>query len=181
MGPTILGTVERPHNASQIVVVSQSAYNIMMEFAQRTPHLEIIGIFFGTINSTGDIHVVEAYPFRVGQPTGVEFEDEDYIKAVPIIKECGTRNLEWLGWFHSHPFQGGDHLYMSNVDVGYHYIQQQLNPFWTALVLNPHQINDHKTCKGMRAFRLQEKYDKKKLVREVKKKPLVLSLTITIP
>lgn len=178
MGSIILGKNDQQIHASNNIKLKKSAYTIMMEFAQKTPYLEIIGIFFGNIHESGDIYVSEAYPFRVGQPAGVEFEDEDYIKAVPIIKECSSRNLEWLGWFHSHPFPRGDHLYMSNIDVGYHFIQQQLNAFWTAIVMNPHQINDSKTILGMRAFRLQEKYDKKKQTRDVKKKPVVLSLSI---
>ena len=43
---------------------------------------------------------------------------------------------------------------MSQIDIGYHFIQQGLNPFWTALVLNPHQIHDSTTTRN-RAFRLQ--------------------------
>lgn len=148
---------KRPGNR---VSVCLSAYTVMMDFARRNPDLETIGIFFGTVENSGDIIVLEAYPFRVGKHTGVQFEDEDYVKAVPLIKDCATRGLEWLGWFHSHPFRLGDHLYMSTIDIGYHYIQQQLNPFWTALVLNPHQINSWMTVRGMRAFRLVEKWKK---------------------
>ena len=79
---------------------------------------------------------------------------KNYVKAVPIIKDCAARNLIWLGWFHSHPFRG-DSIYMSQIDIGYHFIQQGLNPFWTALVLNPHQIHNSTTTHGIRAFRLQ--------------------------
>ena len=38
---------------------------------------------------------------RIGDK--VEFTDEDYIRLVPIIKQCESDGLKWLGWFHSHP------------------------------------------------------------------------------
>lgn len=132
----------------------------MMEFAIKNPQHEILGIFFGQILKDLSIQIQEAYPFRVGRRQEVAFEDEDYVKAVPLIKDCTKRNLDWLGWFHSHPFSG-DAIHMSSIDINHQQIQQQLNPFWTALILNPHQISDPTTTKGVRAFRLQQKTGKK--------------------
>lgn len=114
---------------------------------------EIIGIFFGNSIDRPSITIIEAYPFRVGHRTGVEFEDQDYEKAAPIIKDCERRGLGWLGWFHSHPFRG-DSIYMSSTDVQYQFFQQQLNPLWTAIVLNPNQVRDPNTTKGARAYQL---------------------------
>jgi len=119
----------------------------MMNFAQEHPRKEIIGVFFGKISENGDLFVLEAYPFRVGKRTEVHFKDSDYEKVLPIIKDCSTRNLEWLGWFHSHPFKRGDHLYMSQTDVSYQYPAQIQNPNWTAIVCNPHQIKDPSTSR----------------------------------
>jgi proteasome lid subunit RPN8/RPN11 len=181
VGTIILNRNTNQRNPGKNVTVISSVYSIMMDFAQHNPELEIIGIFFGIIETTGNIKVLEAYPFRVGKHTGVQFEDEDYVKAVPLIKDCVTRGLEWLGWFHSHPFRIGDHLYMSNIDIGYQYIQQQLNPFWTALVLNPHQINSWRTVRGMRAFRMKEKRKKGSNLRIVTKQVHRLNLRITNP
>ena len=122
----------------------------------------------------GDITVLEAYSFRVGRHTEVHFNDSDYEKILPIIKDCATRNLEWLGWFHSHPFKRGDHIYMSNVDVSYQYPAQIQNPFWTAIVCNPHQIKDRSTTRGMRAFRLYYNTDDLKLTKKVIEIPLII-------
>lgn len=139
---------------SNCVHLNIDSYSKMMNYAQEHSHNEIIGAFFGKINENGDIEISEAYPFRVGRHTEVHFKDSDYEKVLPIIKDCSTRNLEWLGWFHSHPFKRGDHLYMSQTDVSYQYPAQIQNPYWTAIVCNPHQIKDPSTFRGMRAFRL---------------------------
>ena len=151
------------------VHLNLKSYSIMMNFAKENSHKEIIGVFFGKINENGngDIEISEAYPFRVGKRTEVHFKDSDYEKVLPIIKDCSTRNLEWLGWFHSHPFKRGDHLYMSQTDVSYQYPAQIQNPNWTAIVCNPHQIKDPSTSRGMRAFRLLYNSDDLELTKKV--------------
>jgi proteasome lid subunit RPN8/RPN11 len=159
---------------SNRVILKRNAYEIMMNFARQNPHNEIIGVFFGTIHPNGDLLIHEAYPFRVGYTTEVQFDDEDYERIVPIIKECSIRSLEWLGWFHSHPFSG-DAIYMSNVDIAHQYIQEQMNSFWTAIVLNPYQINDPKTTNGARAFRLKRK-NNKKIQKKVQQLELILEV-----
>ena len=150
------------------------SYQTMMNFAQENPRKEIIGAFFGKICENGDIKVLEAYSFRVGRHTEVHFNDSDYEKILPIIKDCATRNLEWLGWFHSHPFKRGDHIYMSNTDISYQYPAQIQNPYWTAIVCNPHQIKDSSTTRGMRAFRLFFNPDDLKLTKKVIEVPLII-------
>lgn len=154
----------KPSNSVHLNIVS---YSTMMNFAQEHPRKEIIGVFFGKISENGDIDVLEAYPFRVGRHTEVHFKDSDYEKVLPIIKDCSTRNLEWLGWFHSHPFKRGDHIYMSQTDVSYQYPAQIQNPYWTAIVCNPHQIKDRSTTRGMKAFRLSFNSDDLKLTKKV--------------
>jgi proteasome lid subunit RPN8/RPN11 len=139
---------------SKKVFLEKPAYSTMMNFALQHKKREILGVFFGIKNEMGDIFVKEAHSFRVGGKNAVSFEDEDYIKLLPLIKESTSRNLEWLGWFHSHPFKNGDHLYMSEVDISYQFPAQFQNPFWTAIVLNPYQIQDALTNRGSRAFRL---------------------------
>lgn len=164
-------------NPSEIVYLANSSALVMMDFAQQHPHKEIIGVFFGIIKENGDILIKEAYPFRVGRHTNVHFEDQDYEDVVPLIKECLARKFEWLGWFHSHPFKGGDHIYMSKTDISYQYPAQSQNPFWTAIVINPYQINDPTTVRGMRAFRLldnSKNLDKSKLTRKVQNLRLII-------
>jgi proteasome lid subunit RPN8/RPN11 len=155
-----------------------TTYSTMMQFAQTHPDREIIGLLFGNKIEPNRLIMSEAYPFRVGGATGVEFQDEDYVKAVPIIQDCESRGLQWVGWFHSHPFRRGNHLYLSLTDIGHQYVQQQLNPDWIAIVINPYQINDRRTVKGMQAFQLKEKVckrEKKRIVtKSVKKLPLRL-------
>ena len=146
----------------------------MMNFAQENPRKEILGAFFGKVGENGDITVLEAYSFRVGRHTEVHFNDSDYEKILPIIKDCSTRNFEWLGWFHSHPFKRGDHIYMSNTDISYQYPAQIQNPYWTAIVCNPHQIDDSSTTRGMRAFRLYFNSDDLKLTQKVIEIPLII-------
>ena len=157
---------------SNRVHLNIDSYSTMMNFAKEHSHKEIIGVFFGKINENGDIEISEAYPFRVGRRTEVHFKDSDYEKVLPIIKDCSTRNLEWLGWFHSHPFKRGDHLYMSHTDISYQYPAQIQNPYWTAIVCNPHQIKDPSTFRGMRAFRLFYDSDDLKLTKKVIEVPL---------
>ena len=157
------------------VLLKKNAFNVMMGFAAQHPDNEVVGIIFGTILDSGDIQIMKAYPFRVGLRSEVEFIDEDYEKAVPIIKECQKMHLEWLGWFHSHPFYPGDHLYMSNVDVANHRPAQTMNPFWTAIVINPHQQNDPRTTLGARAFRLKQKDSTQKVKRKVVNLSLLLN------
>ncbi len=140
--------------------VYHSSYQVMFQFASDHPDREIIGVFFGNMNEKGDLFIKEAYPFRVGNREDVHFEDEDYVKVVPLIREAADRNLDWFGWFHSHPFKGGDHIYMSHTDVSYHLPAQTQNPFWTAIVINPHQRDDVSTVRGMRAYRLE--WDRKR-------------------
>ena len=147
----------------------------MMEYAQKQPDREIIGVFFGILDESGNLEIKEAYPMRVGEHTGVEFEDDDYVKVVPIIKACATKGLEWLGWFHSHPFRKGDQIYMSSTDIAHQRIQQALNPAWTAIVLNPHQIDDPKTAKGARAFQLKRNEKKEKITKKVLGLELILT------
>ncbi|UYP45217.1 hypothetical protein NEF87_001502 [Candidatus Lokiarchaeum ossiferum] len=137
------------------VYLDHSAYQIMMEYALAHPNREVIGVFFGTKNEAAELFIEESYPFRVGNRQDVHFTDEDYVKVVPLIKNAESRDLDWLGWFHSHPFKGGDHIYMSHTDVTYHYPAQTQNPNWTAIVINPHQIQDPTTVRGMRAYRLE--------------------------
>ena len=157
---------------SNSVHLNLDSYTIMMNFAQEHPRKEIIGVFFGKIGENGDLFVLESYPFRVGRHTEVHFKDSDYEKVLPIIKDCSTRNLEWLGWFHSHPFKRGDHLYMSQTDISYQFPAQIQNPYWTAIVCNPHQIKDSSTFRGMRAFRLFYNSDDLKLTKKVIEVPL---------
>ena len=116
----------------------------------------------------------KAIPFRIGDHTEVHFVDEDYVKLVPIIKEMNSNGLDWVGWFHSHPFKGGDHLYMSRVDIKYQFPAQSQNFLWTALILNPYQISDPSTVSGIRAFRLKWKKKKHQLTKKVE----VLNLEI---
>ena len=150
-----------PRNPGNLVFVLDSEYQVMMNYAQQHPHHEIIGVFFGTVGlKDGGICVRKAFPFRVGEFDEVDFTDEDYVRLIPIIKQCESDGLKWLGWFHSHPFKGGDHIYMSTKDVNHQRPAQQQNPFWTAIVLNPHQIQDPKTSQGMRAYRLKWKTGK---------------------
>lgn len=125
----------------------------MMNFARENSKNEIIGVFFGKVMINGDLLIKEAIPFRIGKKTEVHFKDQDYEKLIPIVKEYESKTLEWLGWFHSHPFHG-DALYLSRTDFEYQFIQQQINPYWTAIVLNPYQIDDPSTTKGARAFRI---------------------------
>ena len=127
----------------------------MMKYASDHPNREVIGVFFGTKNESSELFIQESYPFRVGNREDVHFEDEDYVKVVPLIKSAAERNLDWMGWFHSHPFKGGDRIYMSRTDVTYHHPAQTQNPHWTAIVINPHQIYDPTTVQGMRAYCLE--------------------------
>ncbi|MHA1855083.1 MAG: Mov34/MPN/PAD-1 family protein [Promethearchaeota archaeon] len=161
-------------NLNSRVHIFEGSYSKMMDFAQDHPRNEIIGVFFGKIRENGDIDVLEVYPFRVGKHTEVHFKDSDYEKVLPIIKDCSSRDLEWLGWFHSHPFKHGDHLYMSNTDIFYQYPAQIQNPFWTAIICNPHQINDSSTSRGMRAFRLYYDLDVSKLTKKVIEVPILI-------
>jgi len=146
----------------------------MMEYANHHPQHEIIGVFFGTVGKQGEICIRRAFPFRVGARDEVEFNDDDYERIYPIIKKCHVDGLTWLGWFHSHPFKGGDHIYMSQTDVNHHRPAQQQNPFWTAIVINPHQIRDPNTCQGMRAYRLKWKTGKSRPSKRVLKLNLML-------
>ena len=145
---------ESPKNS---IKVRRSAYKTMMGYAEDHPKKEVLGIFFGTIEKNHTVVVEKSYPFRVGGSKEVDFLDEDYVRAVPLIRENEGKGLRWLGWFHSHPFTRGDHIYMSNKDVRHQKPAQSQNPYWTAIVINPYQINDPATKKGMRAYRLKEK------------------------
>ena len=89
---------------SSSVFLTESSSTIMMDFAQKNSHREIIGIFFGTIEKTGIFPSLKHIHSELAGASEFVFEDEDYVKAVPIIKDCAARNLIWLGWFHSHPF-----------------------------------------------------------------------------
>ena len=149
----------------------------MMNFAQEHPHNEVLGIFFGKTNENGDIEINIANNFRVGTHTNVEFIDDDYVKAVPLIKENAKNGLDWIGWFHSHPFQKGDHIYMSRTDIIHHYHAQLQNPSWTAIILNPYQIQDSTTLNGARAFQLKYNKSGKKLL----KKSIPLQFAISLP
>jgi proteasome lid subunit RPN8/RPN11 len=155
-------------NPSNNVKLLHSAHKIMLDFALKNKRKEIIGVFFGTIDKFGDVLISEAYPFRVGHRSTVDFQDEDYVRVVPLVKECESRKLIWLGWFHSHPFKRGDHLYLSNKDIAHQYIQQSLNPFWTAIVLNPHQKEDPNTILGARGFRLVQNSETNEIIRKYK-------------
>ncbi len=142
---------------SKLVLVHRPVYHTMMDFARQHLDREVIGIFFGKINEIQDLEIFEAYPFRVGERTDVEFIDEDYERAAPLIQECEKRGLIWCGWFHSHPFYQGDHLYLSSKDISYHLPVQESNPFWTAIVINPYQVNKTGAFDGIKAFRVQTK------------------------
>ena len=157
-----------------LVFVLDSEYHAMMEYAKQHPQNEVIGVFFGIIGKRGEICVRRAIPFRVGVIDEVEFVEEDYERLYPILKQCESEGLKWLGWFHSHPFKGGDHIYMSQKDVNYQRPAQQQNPFWTAIVINPHQIRDPNTSQGMRAYRLKWKTGKARPSRRVQKLALML-------
>lgn len=140
---------------SKLVLVHRSVYHIMMDFARQHLDREVLGIFFGKINETQELEILEAYPFRVGERTDVEFIDEDYERAAPLIQECSKRGLIWCGWFHSHPFYHGDHLYLSSKDILYHSVVQEKFPHWTAIVCNPHQVTNPMAFDGIKAFRVQ--------------------------
>ena len=109
------------------IVLDRATFDIMMNFAQENPRREIIGIIFGRLDEDSKLLITNAYPFRVGKRKEVHFIDEDYEKALPLIKASEKQNLQWIGWFHSHPFKPGDHLYMSSTDIRYHYPVQQGN------------------------------------------------------
>jgi proteasome lid subunit RPN8/RPN11 len=155
-----------------LVFVLDPEYHVMMNYAQQHPYHEVIGVFFGTIGHQGEICVRKAFPFRIGAIDEVEFTDDDYERLYPIIKQCELDGLKWLGWFHSHPFKGGDHIYMSHKDVNYQRPAQQQNPFWTAIVINPHQTRDPNTTQGMRAYRLKWKTGKARPSRRIQEIPL---------
>ncbi|MHA1584747.1 MAG: Mov34/MPN/PAD-1 family protein [Promethearchaeota archaeon] len=161
---------------AEIIKVTISAFDQMMEFASKNPSREVLGVFFGDISNDGIVFVKEAYNFRVGGKIEVSFQDEDYERVYPIIKDSQKRKLEWLGWFHSHPFAGGDHLYMSTTDIRYQLPAQTQNPFWTAIILNPHQKNDPTTMNGARAFRLIAKESRGRITITKKVKTLQISL-----
>ncbi|MCF2139770.1 MAG: hypothetical protein K9W44_06930 [Candidatus Lokiarchaeota archaeon] len=144
------------------LMIPLSVYEKMMDFAQSSPHREVIGPIFGKPNEDGSILLTASYSFRIGSTTEVHFIDSDYEKLLPLIKKHELQNEQWVGWFHSHPFQGGDFLYMSKTDIKYHTIAQKGNPLWTAIILNPHQKNDLEAVYGMRAFRLIEYPSKRK-------------------
>ena len=156
------------------VYLNLDSYLTMMKFAQENTRKEIIGAFFGKICENGDINVLEAYSFRVGRRTEVHFNDSDYEKILPNIIDCSVLILEWLGWFHSHPFKRGDHIYMSNTDLPTPSLQNIQNPYWTAIVCNPHQIKDPSTTRGMRAFRLYYNTDDLKLTKKVIEIPMII-------
>lgn len=147
--------------------VYNTAYTTMMNFAQGNLNREVLGIFFGHLEDKSII-VTNAHPFRVGGKQEVQFTDEDYEKALPLIQNANKKGLLWLGWFHSHPFNNGDHLYMSKTDKNYHYPAQIQNSYWTAIIINPFQINDLRTTKGMRAFQLIWDPNSSKLTKTVK-------------
>ena len=153
------------------VLLSKSEYTSMMKYAEKHPHTEIIGIFFGTLlhQENDAILIEESYNFREGGETEVDFIEEDYIRAVPLIKKNEKKGLKWLGWFHSHPFQGGDHLYMSRKDIDHHQVAQSQNPYWTAIVLNPYQKDDPNTTKGAKAFCLKRKLLRRGISRRVER------------
>ncbi|MHA1520211.1 MAG: hypothetical protein ACTSRK_08515 [Promethearchaeota archaeon] len=138
---------------SRKIRISSSAQQIMMEFAESSPSREVLGVIFGFVNDQEEVCITKAHPFRVGQKHEVQFIDEDYERVYPLIKSHEAEGLIWLGWFHSHPFKGGDHIYMSKTDIKYHSNAQNGNPNWTAIVINPHQCQDPNTFHGMRAFR----------------------------
>lgn len=144
----------------------------MMNYATKNSHREVIGVFFGITEPNGDIKIRNAYPFRIGKRAEVQFEDSDYEKLYPIIKENDKLGYAWLGWFHSHPFKG-DSLYMSQIDYDHQIAQQTRFPYWTAIIVNPNQISDKNTTQGARAFRLNLNSEEKEY-----KKMNLLNLTI---
>ena len=171
-----------PHRNFHRITILQSAYDSMMHFAKKNIRKEVLGIFFGQVHVSNQLNIVdnynavieEAFPFRVGKRKEVQFEDQDYEKAWPLIQDCAKRNMIWLGWFHSHPFRGGDHLYMSQLDKEHHFPAQNLNPHWTALIINPYQIHDTSTTKGIRAFQFAIDNQTKKMTDQLTQ----ISLTI---
>lgn len=141
---------------SRMIHITNSVYQTMIEYAQSSPKREVIGVLFGKVNDKNDVCFQHAHPFRIGRMQDVHFIDEDYERVYKLIKKYDPLGLKWLGWFHSHPFKGGDHIYMSNTDVKYHSNAQNGNPFWTAIVINPHQITDPSTFHGIRAYRTDD-------------------------
>ncbi|MHA1776546.1 MAG: hypothetical protein DRO88_11005 [Promethearchaeia archaeon] len=137
-----------------LLQIPYQVYQTMMKFAKSSPHREVIGPLFGKMENNNTLRITSAYPFRIGSKRDVHFEDSDYERLLPLIKEHEEKKEDWVGWFHSHPFEHGDFLYMSKTDVKYHSIAQVGNHKWTAVILNPYQIEDPRTTKGMRAFRL---------------------------
>lgn len=164
---------------SSEIHLNSAAYRTMMDFARQNPQNEVIGIFFGKIKKS-ILEIVEAYPIRVGEQAEVDFQDEDYETSLPLIQNCAQRHLDWLGWFHSHPFKGGDRIFMSRKDQHYHFNAQQGMLHWTALVLNPHQISDPNTTQGLRAYQFMVNEKKTEITHKLKEIPVIIPSNIEL-
>ncbi|MES1916170.1 MAG: hypothetical protein MHM6MM_008016 [Cercozoa sp. M6MM] len=94
--------------------------------AQGSKPIEIMGLLIG--KSTGSTVVVtDAYPLPVeGTESRVIADDDGVMNYMINLSESleGTRNERFIGWYHSHPFDVGQHshCFLSTTDV-----QTQLN------------------------------------------------------
>lgn len=124
---------------------------------------EVMGLLLGRPDpeSPQNLIVTDAFPLPIeGFETRVVADDQDVVNHMISLTERleGTRKEKFMGWYHSHPFELGDHshCYLSQTDLSTQLQWQRAedphgNPF-VAIVLDPLR-SAHLGVPQLKAFR----------------------------
>jgi len=102
--------------------------------------LEVMGLLVGKPN--GDtIIVMDAVPLPIkGEANFVEAGSQISLLQAGLLESMERRRPDnFIGWYHSHPFDVGVHSnnFLSGIDVQTHTSLQMSMPMWTAIVVDP--------------------------------------------
>jgi len=125
--------------------------------------IEVMGLLMGRPDhdTPKTLVITDAFPLPIeGFETRVIADDEDVVNHMIALGECleRTRKEKFMGWYHSHPFDLGDHshCFLSQTDLSTQLQWQRAedphgNPF-VAIVLDPLR-SIHRSTPELKAFR----------------------------
>jgi COP9 signalosome complex subunit 5 len=125
--------------------------------------IEVMGLLMGRPDheTPKTLVITDAFPLPIeGFETRVIADDQDVVNHMIALGECleRTRKEKFMGWYHSHPFDLGDHshCFLSQTDLSTQLQWQRAedphgNPF-VAIVLDPLR-SIHCSTPELKAFR----------------------------
>jgi COP9 signalosome complex subunit 5 len=125
--------------------------------------IEVMGLLLGRPDpvTPKTLIVTDAFPLPIeGFETRVIADDQNVVNHMISLNECleRSRNEKFMGWYHSHPFDVGDHshCFLSQTDLSTQLQWQRAedphgNPF-VAIVIDPLR-SSHTNNPELKAFR----------------------------